>query len=96
MHAPLVVTTTVAAPPDALWRAWTRAEAWARWWWPHWPDSRYEVDARPGGFYRACSPGAGVGVHGIFTQVDPGHRLAMTWTWEGEVADPPRERVWSR
>lgn len=93
MHAPLVVTTTVPAPPDDVWRAWTTAAAWGRWWWPHWPDTRYDVDARPGGFYRAHSPGAGVGVHGIFTEVEDGRRLSMTWTWEGEVADPPRERV---
>lgn len=93
MSAPLVVTTTIPAPPEDVWGAWASAAAWAHWWWPHWPDTGYVVDARPGGFYRAHSPSAGVGVHGIFTEVEDARRLSMTWTWEGEAVDPPREHV---
>lgn len=93
MSEPLVVTVLVPAPPERVWRAWTSARAWARWWWPHWPDTGYVVDARAGGFYRAHSARTGVGVHGTFTEVEAPGRLAMTWFWEGEVVDPPREHV---
>jgi tRNA(Arg) A34 adenosine deaminase TadA len=32
-------------------------------------------------------------VHGTFTEVARPGRLGMTWFWEGEVVDPPREHV---
>lgn len=83
----------VPLPPAEVWRAWTSAEGWARWWWPHWPATRYDVDARAGGFWRAHDPEHGVGVHGTFLVADAPRRLAMTWFWEGEVADPPRDEV---
>ncbi|GGK77243.1 hypothetical protein GCM10011509_27310 [Ornithinimicrobium pekingense] len=93
MNDPLVVSVQVPAPPERVWRAWTSAGAWSRWWWPHCLDTGYVVDARPGGFYRAWSAGPGVGVHGTFTEVEEPRRLGMTWFWEGEVVDPPREHV---
>lgn len=80
----LVVTQHVPASVDAVWRAWTSAEGWARWWWPHWPDTRYEVDARPGGAYLARSESAGVGVEGRFVALDPPRALELTWRWDGE------------
>lgn len=80
----LVVTQHVAAPVQEVWRAWTTADGWARWWWPHWADTEYAVDARPGGSYRASSAEGGVGVAGQFVTVDPPHLLELTWRWDGE------------
>jgi tRNA(Arg) A34 adenosine deaminase TadA/uncharacterized protein YndB with AHSA1/START domain len=93
MSDPLVLTQLVPLPVEEVWRAWTTADGWARWWWPHWPATRYDVDARAGGFYRAWDPEHRVGVHGTFLVVEAPRTLAMTWFWEGEVADPPRDEV---
>jgi uncharacterized protein YndB with AHSA1/START domain len=54
----------VPAAPDEVYAAWTSADGLARWWWPHLPDTTYEVDARVGGTYEirsrppASAPGA--------------------------------------
>lgn len=82
----LVVTQQVPAPVDKVWAAWTSAEGWARWWWPHWPDTEYVVDARPGGSYVARSATGG-SVEGEFIRLDPPHALEMTWRWDGEPGD---------
>lgn len=81
----LVVTQHVPAPVKAVWAAWTSAAGWARWWWPHWPDTRYEVDARPGGAYLARSAQGGAGVEGEFVALDPPRALELTWRWDGEA-----------
>ena len=82
----LVVTQHVPAPVEEVWEAWTSAEGWARWWWPHWPDTRYEVDARPGGTYLARSAQGDAGVTGEFVALDPLRALELTWRWDGEEA----------
>ena len=83
----LVVTQQVPAPVDQVWAAWTSAEGWARWWWPHWEDTEYEVDAREGGRYLARSAEGGAGVAGEFSTVEPPHLLEMTWRWDGEPGE---------
>ncbi|GAA1165682.1 hypothetical protein GCM10009584_03200 [Ornithinimicrobium humiphilum] len=81
--AELVVTQQVAAPREEVWALWTDAEVWARWWWPHWPDSRYAVDARPGGAYHARSVQGQAGVEGTFVAVEAPRALELTWRWDG-------------
>jgi uncharacterized protein YndB with AHSA1/START domain len=89
MTLPVVLTQHVPAPPATVYAHWTNAELLSTWWWPQWPDTTYEVDARVGGAYRIRSDGAGFGAHGTFTEVDEPRRIAMTWVWEtGEESSP--------
>ncbi len=83
----LVVTRHVPAPVGSVWEAWTSAEGWARWWWRHWPDTSYEVDARPGGTYLARSVHGGAAVEGRFVALDAPRALELTWRWDGQHAE---------
>lgn len=81
MPQAVVVEQRVAADPADVFGAWTDPALFARWWWPHIPDTRYEIDARPEGSYHIESQRAGIGVRGRFVDVDPPHRLAVIWIW---------------
>lgn len=83
----LVITQHVPAPIDRVWAAWTSVEGWSTWWWPHWPDTEYVVDARPGGTYLARSAAGDAGVTGEFSLVEAPHTLEMTWRWDGEETE---------
>jgi uncharacterized protein YndB with AHSA1/START domain len=54
-----------------------------RWFGPKaWTVDRCEIDARPGGSWRAWlkrSDGAGVCVGGVYTDVEPDRRIVFTW-----------------
>src|SRR5699024_123611 len=69
---------------DRTWDAWTTAAGLQQWWWPHLPDTTYEIDARDDGRYAVASVSAGVGARGKFLQVDRPHRLVMTWHWDDD------------
>lgn len=80
---------TLPAPPEQVFRALTEADALAAWFWQ--PDSETTVtaDARPGGRFRIAAtsgPFAGTAVEGSYTMVEPPHRLAFTWRWDGDDA----------
>jgi uncharacterized protein YndB with AHSA1/START domain len=93
MTQPVVLTQHVSAPAAAVYAAWTSADLLATWWWPHLPDTTYEVDARVGGFYRIRSDAAGIGARGRFTELDPPRRIAMTWVWETGDESSPEDAV---
>jgi uncharacterized protein YndB with AHSA1/START domain len=93
MTPPVVLTQRVPAPPATVYAHWVDAELLATWWWPQWPDTTYEVDARVGGAYRIRSDGAGLGAHGIFTELDEPHRIAMNWVWETGDETSPEDTV---
>ncbi|WP_131105450.1 SRPBCC family protein [Ornithinimicrobium sufpigmenti] len=80
----LVVTQQVAAPIHDVWAAWTSVEGLARWWWPHWPDTVYVMEARVGGRWSARSEQGGSGVEGEVVALDEPHVLELTWRWGGE------------
>jgi uncharacterized protein YndB with AHSA1/START domain len=89
----ITMTQEVAAPPDRVFEAWVDPERLASWWWPHLPDTTYDLDARVGGGYVIRSRSAGIGVHGIFEVLEPPDRLELTWVWEDDGLDGPAERV---
>lgn len=89
----ITVSQEVPAPIEDVFAAWTDAERLATWWWPMWPDTSYDVDARAGGAYAIRSATGGVGVHGVFVTIDPPRRLELTWVWEDDGVDGPEERV---
>lgn len=87
---------TYAAPPDAVWRAWTEAERLRRWWGPDKTEvAECEVDLRVGGrLFVVTVAGEAMGkyagtrwpMEGTFTHIEEGRSLrydARSWT-EGE------------
>jgi uncharacterized protein YndB with AHSA1/START domain len=94
MLTTITISRTVPALPERAYAAWIEPEQLATWWWPHLPDTTYEVDARPGGSYRIDSPTAGIRVEGTFTEVEPARRLVYTWLWSsGGDGDVPEDVV---
>jgi uncharacterized protein YndB with AHSA1/START domain len=86
---------TYAAPPEAVFDAWTDPEVLRRWWaaGPGWTTPEAQVDLRPGGRYRLSMGNPETGdvhtVFGEYTEVERPRRLAYTWQWEGDSADSP-------
>jgi len=93
MGAKLVVDQAVAADPARVYAAWTSAEDLARWWWPHIPDTTYEVDARVGGRYQIRSSSAGIGAGGEFLELDEPRLIRMTWSWMDDGVSQVEEQV---
>ncbi|WP_192498658.1 SRPBCC family protein [Ornithinimicrobium pratense] len=83
----LVVHQQVAAPIADVWAAWTTVEGLVRWWWPHWPDTIYEMEAISGGRWSARSEEGQTGVEGEVVSVDEPHVLELTWRWDSEDSE---------
>ena len=81
MSDSLVAEQLVPADPTQVHAAFTSADALARWWWPHLPDTTYAVDGQTGGAYEIRSAAAGIGVRGNFVALDPPTSIRMTWIW---------------
>jgi uncharacterized protein YndB with AHSA1/START domain len=87
----LVVQRTIAAPPEAVFDAWTTPEVLRRWFaaGPDWETPAADVDLRPGGAFRLAMRNPATGdVHaaaGRHVEIDRPRRLVHTWTWEGEA-----------
>lgn len=82
MPDPLVIERTYAAPPDRVWDAWTRSDEVERWYCPN-PSvpTTASLDVRPGGEHRVeMGP---YHLRGRYTVVEPGRRLAHTWSFDG-------------
>lgn len=77
----ITVVRQVPVGLDRAYTAWVDPAELAQWWWPQWPDTTYQVDAREGGRYRIHSAAVGMGVEGEFTAVDRPNGFAMTWIW---------------
>ena len=89
----LVVTQEVRAGPSRAYAAFTSADALARWWWPHLPDTTYAVDARVGGAYDIRSEAAGIGVRGELLELEESRLIRMTWIWLDGAAEGLTEEV---
>jgi len=87
----LVLTRTLAAAPETVWRAWTDADA-LRVWFAQTESPRWlaELDVRVGGRYRLVlrePGGAYYTVRGVYREVVPNRRLAFTWSQHGSPYD---------
>jgi uncharacterized protein YndB with AHSA1/START domain len=83
----LLVSRTVPAPRDAVFRAWTQPALLERWFWPWSPSAT--VDLRVGGSYQISAEHPAIGllrITGRYIEVVVPERLAFTWNWDGEPA----------
>ena len=80
---------TFEAPAQAVFDAWTSEEVMRRWWHVEqdWATTVAEVDLRIGGAVRVVMRNphddAEYGGGGRYTEIEPPHRLAFTWMWDG-------------
>ena len=86
----LTIERTYQAPAQAVFDAWTSEEVMRRWFHGErfWETPEARVDLRLGGTVRVVmrDPDKDVeyGGGGHYTEIDPPHRLAFTWTWDEE------------
>ena len=87
----LRIERTFQAPIERVFDAWTSEEVMRRWWQAEigWETSAAEVDLRVGGAVHVVmrDPAKDVehGGGGRYTEIDPPHRLAFTWIWDGDT-----------
>jgi len=83
----LVIERTFSVPPDRLWHALTRDEELAAWFWPSRFHTTATVELRPGGSWRIASEPMGMGVGGVYRDVEPYSLLTFTWRWDSDSRD---------
>ena len=81
----LVVTRTFNAPPSIVYRAWSHAELFQRWWMPKSVSGislvSCDMDVRTGGKYRLVFSAGDSGTmafHGKYLEVVPNERIVWT------------------
>ena len=89
----VILRRTYKAPRERVYEAWTNPEIAARFLGPG--DTvckNIRMDVRPGGAYRLTMDSPEMGemtVTGTYRDVQPPHRLSMTWRWRED--DPAEE-----
>ena len=82
----LAIERSFPGPAALVFKAWTQAEHLINWFGPRsHPAREVEVDFRVGGRWRAClrgPDGEDLRVGGEYREIDPPHRLALTFAWE--------------
>ena len=77
------VRRRIRATRAFLYGAWTDPARFIRWFGPKaWSVERCEIDARPGGAWRAWlkrGDGASICVGGVYMEVEPERRIVFTW-----------------
>lgn len=81
--ATVVVRRSIRARPAIVFSFFTDRDRWLSW-----QGITAEIDPRPGGVFRMNVRGDGV-ASGRFTAVEPHHRIAFTWGWEGDGSPVP-------
>jgi uncharacterized protein YndB with AHSA1/START domain len=86
----ILATVTIAVPPERVFRALTAQDQIPLWWGADdmYRTTSHVADVRPGGTWRSEGKGAdGQDFHvgGEYIEVEPPHRLVMTWKapWDG-------------
>jgi uncharacterized protein YndB with AHSA1/START domain len=81
--SPIEVEQRIAASPAIVFSYLTDPAKFIRW-----MGAGAELDPRPGGMYRIEVDPANVAI-GEYVEVDPPHRLLMTWGWQDSKSVPP-------
>jgi uncharacterized protein YndB with AHSA1/START domain len=82
-RADVEVTQRIGASPATVFSYLTEPDKFSAW-----MGVGAELDPRPGGQYRIDVDGEHVAV-GEYREVDPPHRVLMTWGWQDNDAVPP-------
>ena len=91
----LILTRTIDAPPEKVFRAWTEPELLKQWFAPlPWTTPKVETDVRVGGstmFVMRSPEGAEFPNHGVYLEVVKNRRLVFTdaYTRAWEPAEKP-------
>lgn len=73
-----------AATAEELWAQWISPVKLAVWFWPLYPDTVYELDARQGGHFHFYSKKTGVGAQGEIIAFIPNKSIHLSWYWDDE------------
>jgi uncharacterized protein YndB with AHSA1/START domain len=76
-------TRTIAATPETVFEYFTDPEKMVQW-----MGTEATLDPRPGGVCRINPTGHAV-MSGRFLEVEPPHRLVLSWGWETELFSTP-------
>ncbi|MEP6753566.1 MAG: SRPBCC family protein [Candidatus Dormiibacterota bacterium] len=82
-EAAVEVIQSIAASPATVFAYFTDPQKFATW-----MGVGVELDPRPGGRYRIDVDGEHI-ASGEYREVDPPHRVLMTWGWEASDTVPP-------
>jgi uncharacterized protein YndB with AHSA1/START domain len=77
------ITQRIEAPPEIVFAYLTDSARFTQW-----MGVGAELDARPGGRYRIDVDGVHI-ASGEYREVEPPHRLLMSWGWDGHPTVPP-------
>jgi len=77
------ITQRIEAPPEIVFSYLTDGARFSQW-----MGVGAELDPRPGGRYRIDVDGVHIAI-GEFQQIEPPHRLVMSWGWDGHPTVPP-------
>lgn len=84
----LTIVRRIKASPETVFAAFTQPAQIAQWWGPDaGPVLLAETDLRVGGQFRVrfrMLDGTEHESSGVYREMDPPKRLAMTWLWQGE------------
>jgi uncharacterized protein YndB with AHSA1/START domain len=78
----LRLTRTLPVDRERLWQAWT--DELATWIWPPSFETDVQLDLAPGTEWHLVSTPRDLAVRGQVVEVDPPHRLVLTWQWDGD------------
>ncbi|MBI2613107.1 SRPBCC domain-containing protein [Candidatus Kaiserbacteria bacterium] len=82
----LIITRTLDAKPEDVFKAWTDPKQVAEWYGPEgFANEVHEFDAREGGAYRLTMKGPNGEAHllrGVFKTLRPPTKLVVTWQWQ--------------
>jgi uncharacterized protein YndB with AHSA1/START domain len=92
VDAEVRIDRVLPATIGRVYDAWTRADLLTRWYCPNptW-ELKVQADVRVGGDY-VVEMGPHV-VRGTYLEVEPPHRLAFSWKWDGTDDEPTRVEV---
>ena len=77
------ITQRIEAPPEIVFSYLTDGARFSQW-----MGVGAELDPRPGGRYRIDVDGVHIAI-GEYQQIEPPHRLVMSWGWDGHPTVPP-------
>jgi uncharacterized protein YndB with AHSA1/START domain len=91
----VLLTRTIPATQADVYAAWTDQRLFRQWFAPDvYSVEEIEIDVRVGGRHRTTVVGPDGDRHtttGVYTELDPPSRLAMTWNYTGDHPDAQAE-----